>query len=205
MRSQLPTSAPSCRSPCPGSRSSFQLSSCHKEAASRSVLIPTLVNNNEFQSLCVQTSFATVPHRDRATFPAMIVNSDSRKTNHPALIVSLIILVVSFVGVIVFLACCSECPRRPIFRRARVPDELSPEKPLRPGTTPSSAPIAIPGAVARPRHRSDDERECSDAQVSSSGAISSQGSGEEAEAEAERSGPDSVPSEYLRGSFPRYL
>lgn len=134
----------------------------------------------------------------------MVVNSDSRKTNHPALIVSLIILVVSFVGVIVFLACCSECPRRPIFRRARAPHEPSPETPLRPGTPPPSRPIAIPGGVARPRHRPD-ERECPDPQVSSSGAISRLGSGEEAEAEEERSGPGSVLSEYLRRLSPRYL
>lgn len=187
--------------PYSGPHPSFQLLSCRKEAASSSVLIPTLVNNNDSVAQAYPRALLWSPSsQDQPIQPAMIMYNDTRKTNHTALIVSLVILVVSFVGVIVFLACCSECPRRPLFRRAQAPDEQGPETPLQPGTPPPSRPIAIPGAVATSRHRQA-EREWPDAQASSGGATSTQSS----DAETERSGPDSVPLEYL-GVFPhRYL
>lgn len=130
----------------------------------------------------------------------MILNTDRGKTDQSALIVSLVILVVSFVGVIVFLACCSECPRPRLFHRGRVPEEPGPETPLRPGTPPPSQPIAIPGAVATSRHRPV-ERGWPNAGISSGGPRSWQSSGETTDV----SFPDSVPSEHRRELPPRSL
>lgn len=80
------------------------------------------------------------------------------KPNYTAALVSLIILLVAFFGVIGFLVCCSEWPQRRLSRHARLPgeptrrrDTNSTDTPSTPGV--SAEPIAIPGAAvsARPR------------------------------------------------------
>lgn len=83
--------------------------------------------------------------------------------NFTAALVSLIVLLLAFFGVIGFLVCCSEWPQRRLSRHAQLPDEAPPlpDAPTpgtasTPGTqgTSSAEPIAIPGAVAasvRPR------------------------------------------------------
>lgn len=134
----------------------------------------------------------------------MIMITDTRKANHPALIISLVILVVSFVGVIVFLACCSECPWRHLFHHARAPDDpgrteplLRPTRSRRVSAPEPSRPIPIPGAVARPRHRPGETR-----QLDVPGTSDGSGSIRRPDKEPRSDRLGSVSEEYLRSSSP---
>lgn len=80
--------------------------------------------------------------------------TSTTKPNYTAALVSLIVLLVAFLGVIGFLACCSEWPQRRLSRHARLPDDPPRRRDTPTPDTPGSAePIAIPGAAvsARPR------------------------------------------------------
>lgn len=79
--------------------------------------------------------------------------------NFTAALVSLIVLLLAFLGVIGFLVCCSEWAQRRLSRHARLPDEPPPQRDAStPGTqgTCSAEPIAIPGAAASVRPRAGD-------------------------------------------------
>lgn len=84
------------------------------------------------------------------------MSTSSRKTDQSSLIISLVILGVSFIGVIVLLSFCSEWYRRRLFRHVQIPDENNenndePPQPSVPSSQ-NSSPIPIPAAAARPSH-----------------------------------------------------